>query len=94
MNTTPTGPSITLADLILNARNAAQKAFSEPSQLAAQLTKLDQFKSSGFAALDFSTWENAFNTEMDMLTAFSKQPSPATAAAAKKLAGEPSALQS
>jgi hypothetical protein len=83
MKTNTNGSGITLADLVINARNAAQKAFTEPSQLAAQLTKLDEFKASGLDALDFSTWENAFNAEMEMLKAFSKQPSPATAAAAK-----------
>jgi len=92
MNTNTNGSSVTLANLVIHARNSAQKAFTEPSQLAAQLTKLDQFKASGFEALDFSTWESAFNAELEMLTAFSRQPSPA-ATAAKKLAGAPPVLQ-
>jgi hypothetical protein len=82
MNTKINGAGVSLADLVIHARNTAQKAFVDQTQLAAQLTKLDQFKSSGFDALDFSTWENAFNAELDMLAAFSKQASPATKAVA------------
>ena len=76
----------TLADLIINARNAAQKAFATTDSLAQQSAKLEEFTVTGFDRADFPTWENAFNAELDMLGVFSKQPSPATTAAAKSRA--------
>jgi len=81
----------TLADLIINARSAAQKAFATADPLAQQSTKLEEFTVSGFDRTDFPTWENAFNAELDMLGVFSKQPSPATVAAAKSAAKTPPA---
>ena len=75
----------TLADLVINARNAGQKAFAADDILAQQSIKLEEFAASGFDRADFPTWENSFNGELEMLGAFSKQDSPATIAA-KKLA--------
>ena len=77
-----------LADLIINARTAAQKSFTAPDPLTQQTTKLEEFSTSGFDRADFPTWENAFNAELEMLTVFSKQDSLATAAAKKLAAGQ------
>ena len=78
----------TLADLVISARAAAQKAFKSTDAFAQRKTLTDEFTASGFDAADFPNWENAFNAEMEMLTVFSKQDSPATAAA-KKAAAAP-----
>jgi hypothetical protein len=71
----------TLADLIIHARNSAQKAFKAEDLLAQNTTKLEEFEASGFERADFPTWESSFNAELDMLAHFSKQDSPATIAA-------------
>jgi len=76
----------TLADLVINARNAGQKAFATQDTLAQQSLKLEEFAASGFDRADFPTWENAFNAELEMLAAFSRQDSPATTAAKKAAA--------
>lgn len=78
--------STTLADLVISARLAAQKAFALKEPFAQQSLKLDEFKAGGFDAGDFPTWETAFNSELEMLGHFSKQPSPATEAANKAAA--------
>ncbi len=94
MNTKTNGSSVTLADIVLSAQAAGQKAFADPSALAQQMTKVEAFKASGFDALDFPTWENGFYAQLEMLTAFSKQSSPATAAATKAAAlAEQAALE-
>lgn len=80
---------ITLADLILSAQAAAQKAHAVTSLLEQQTAKLQAFTASGFHVDDFPAWENSFNAQLEMLTAFSKQPSPATVAAAKAAAQTP-----
>jgi hypothetical protein len=79
----------TLADLVISARNAGQKAFEADDALTQQTTKLAEFKASGFDSADFPTWEQAFNSEIDMLNAFSVQDSPATTAAKKLAASAP-----
>ena len=73
----------TLADIVIHARNAGQKAFGAEDILAQQSIKLEEFAASGFDRADFPTWENSFNAEVEMLTVFSKQDSPATQAAKK-----------
>lgn len=80
----------TIADLIINARSAAQKAFPAKTALEQQNIKLAEFATSGFDAADFPMWENTFLSEIEMLGVFSKQDSPATEAAKKaKPAAEP-----
>ena len=71
----------TLAQLVLSAQAAANKAFVGKDTLARQSIKLEEFAAADFARADFPSWENAFNTQLDMLDAFSRQDSPATAAA-------------
>lgn len=83
MSTTKT---TTLADLVISAQAAAQKAYKAQDTLAQQSIKLEEFAASGIDREDYPTWENSFNAQLEMLTAFSKQDSPATAAAKKKAA--------
>ena len=71
----------TLADLVLSAQSAATKAHAIITALEQQTVKLQSFTASGFHADDFPTWENAFHAQLEMLATFSRQPSPATAAA-------------
>lgn len=86
MKNTLNGTSVTLADLIIHARNAAQKAFAANDVLAQQTTKLEEFGISDFDRDDFPTWEGAFNAELEMLAVFSKQDSIATVAAKRTAA--------
>ena len=76
----------TLADLVVSAQAAAQKAFTANDTLAQQSLKLEEFAASGFDRADYPTWENAFNAQLEMLQNFSKQDSPATIAAKKQAA--------
>ena len=76
----------TLADIVIHARNAGQKAFGAEDILAQQSIKLEEFAASGFDRADFPTWENSVNAELEMLGVFSKQDSPATIAAKKQAA--------
>ena len=73
----------TLADLVTSAQAAANKAFAMPDRIAVLSTMLEEFAVSGFERSDVETWENAFNAQFEMLTNFSRQPSPATLAAQK-----------
>lgn len=81
----------TLADIVISAQAAAQKAFAATDALAQQSIKLEEFAQSGFERTDFATWENSFLSQLEMLTNFSKQDSPATAAA-KKAAATPATV--
>ena len=76
-------PNTTLAQLILSAQAAAQKALAAQDMLAQQTIKLEEFAVANFDRSDFATWENAFNAQLEMLQNFSKQDSPATTAAKK-----------
>lgn len=78
----------TLADLVISAQAAANKAYTAPDALAQQTIKLEEFATANFDRLDFATWENAFNAQLEMLQAFSRQDSPATAAAKKAAASQ------
>ena len=78
----------TLADLVITARLAAQKAFALKEPLAIARTKLEEFTASGFDALDFPTWEQSFLAELEMLGVFSQQDSLATAAAKRAAAAK------
>ena len=71
----------TLADIVVSAQAAAQKAFAGQDVLAQQSVKLEEFAATGFDRADYPMWENSFNAQMDMLAAFSTQDSPATKAA-------------
>ena len=82
----------TLADIVLSARNAGQKAFAAKDALAQQTIKLEEFGISGFDRADFATWENEFNGTVELLTNFSKQDSPATLAAKKAAAAAAAAM--
>ena len=73
----------TLADLVISAQAAANKAFTAPDALARQTIKLEEFATANFDRADFATWENAFNAQIDLLQPFSRQDSPATVAAKK-----------
>ena len=79
----------TLADLVVSAQAAAQKAFTANDTLAQQSLKLEEFAVSGFDRADYPTWENAFNAQLEMLQNFSKQDSPATLAAKRAAAASP-----
>lgn len=79
---------ITLNVLVLNAQAAALKAFAFADAFSQRKTMTDEFTASGFDPLDFPTWENAFNSQLEMLTSFSRHDSPATIAA-KKAAAKP-----
>lgn len=76
----------TLADLVLNAQASANKAFQLESPIARLKTKTQEFEAAAFHEDDFTTWENAFNAQLDMLTHFSQLDSPATEAAKKAAA--------
>ena len=76
----------TLADIVLTAQAAANKAVKAPDALAQHTIKLEEFATANLDRADFPTWEQAFNAQLDMLTNFAKQDSPATAAA-KKVSG-------
>jgi len=76
----------TLADLVLSAQAAANKAVSAPDQLARESIRLEEFAASGFDRADYLTWLNAFNAQLDMLTMFSTQDSPATTLAKRQAA--------
>lgn len=76
----------TLADLVLSAQAAANKAQSAPDQLGRERIRLDEFTASGFDSRDYLTWLGAFNTQVDMLDMFTRQDSPATTAAKKAAA--------
>jgi len=80
------GTSVTLADLIISAQAAALKAFTAQDVLAQQSLKLEEFAATGFDRADYPTWENSFNSTLELLQIFSKQDSPATAAAKKQAA--------
>jgi hypothetical protein len=76
----------TLADIVVSAQAAAQKAFAGEDVLAQQSIKLEEFAATGFDRADYPTWENSFNSQVDMLKAFSVQDSPATTAAKRQAA--------
>ena len=80
------GFTVSIADLVLSAQAAALKAATAKDQLAQQSIKLEEFAASGFDRLDFPMWENAFNGQIDTITNFAKQDSPATLAAKKAAA--------
>lgn len=71
----------TLAEIVISAQAAAQKALGAPDSLARQSVKLAEFEASGHDRLDFPNWENAFNTHLDLLTALGRQESEGTKAA-------------
>ncbi len=73
----------TLADIVISAQAAANEAFAAPNSFSRQQLKLAKFSESGFDQADFDNWESSFNSQLDMLATFSKQPSVATAAAKK-----------
>jgi hypothetical protein len=73
----------TLKDLVLSAQAAANEAAAAPDTLGQQSVKLAKFSEAAFDRLDFPTWENSFNGQLEMLTTFAKQDSPATTAAKK-----------
>lgn len=83
INTKNDMKNITLADLVISGQAAANKAYSAADTLAQQTIKLEEFATANFDRADFAAWENAFNAQLEMLAAFSKQDSPATAAAKK-----------
>jgi len=79
----------TLAELTVSAQAAANKAAADKSQdqLSHESIRLEEFAASGLDRADYVTWLGAFNAQLEMLLAYSKQDSPATAAAKK--AGTP-----
>lgn len=76
----------TLAELVLSAQAAANKAQSAPDQLGRESIRLEEFAASGFDRADYLTWLNGFNAQVDMLDMFTRQDSPATTAAKKAAA--------
>ncbi|HEV2693419.1 MAG TPA: hypothetical protein VG347_11035 [Verrucomicrobiae bacterium] len=80
----------TLADIVLSAQAAAAQAHRLVTAIERQTAKLQAFTVGNFHPDDFQTWENAFNYQLEMLINFTKQPSPATVAAAKATASTPS----
>lgn len=83
----------TLADIVLSAQAAANKAHGLGNALQRLEVKLAEFRAGEFDFEDFQTWENAFNGQLEMLDHFSKQPSPAVVVAAKKVAAAPAVPQ-
>lgn len=81
----------TLADLTLSAQSAGQKVFKAKDLLAKETVKLEEFAQAGFDRGDYPTWEQAVNAQAEMLTNFSKQPSPAALAARKVAQSVPAA---
>jgi len=79
-------PNTTLAQLVVSAQAAANEAAAATDALGQQSLKLAKFSEAGFDRADFPTWEQSFNTQLDMLAQFGKQDSPATAAARKAAA--------
>jgi hypothetical protein len=71
----------TLAELVLSAQAAANKAVAVKDTLAQQTVKLEEFATSALDRADYPTWENAFHAQLDMLVNYARQDSPATAAA-------------
>ena len=71
----------TLADLVISAQAAANKAATAKDQLAQESVRLEEFAASGFDRVDYPTWLNAFNAQLQMHEAFNTQDSPATKAA-------------
>jgi len=73
----------TLAQIVLSAQAAANEAAASSDILGQESLKLAKFSESGFDRADYPTWSNAFNAQLEMYQAFSKQDSPATIAAKK-----------
>jgi len=76
----------TLADIVISAQASAIKAKAATDSLGQQSIKLEEFAATGFDRADYPTWENSFNAQVEMLTVFGQQDSPATAAAKKAAA--------
>jgi hypothetical protein len=74
---------MTLAQIVLAAQAAANKAASATDALAQQTIKLEEFATSGIDRADFATFETSFNAQFEMYQVFSQQDSPATLAAKK-----------
>ena len=70
-----------LAQIVLAAQAAANKAATAADPLAMQTIKLEEFAVASIDRADFGTFENSFIAQLEMILAFSKQDSPATAAA-------------
>jgi FlaG/FlaF family flagellin (archaellin) len=70
-----------LKDLLVSAQAAALKACAASDVLSQQTIKLEEFATANLDRADYPTWETAFNAQLDTLTAFAKQDSPATLAA-------------
>ncbi|MGA2243816.1 MAG: hypothetical protein ABSH48_02360 [Verrucomicrobiota bacterium] len=76
----------TLKDLVLSAQAAANEAAAAPDQLGLESVKLAKFSESGLDRLDYPTWCNSFDSQVQMIQVFGKQDSPATTAAKKAAA--------
>ena len=80
--------STTLAQIVVAAQAAANKAqaSANPDTLTIETVKIEEFAATGFDRADYATFENAYNSQLQMLVNFSKQDSPATVAAKKAAA--------
>jgi len=76
----------TLKDLVLSAQAAANEAAAAPDALGRESVKLAKFSESGLDRLDFETWCDSFNNQIEIHQVFGKQDSPATVAAKKAAA--------
>ena len=76
----------TLADLVLSAQAAANKAHAAADALAQETIRHEEFGAAQFDRADYPTWKNAFTAQLEMLAVFSKQDSPSTSAAKKTAA--------
>jgi len=82
----------TLAQIVVSAQAAANKAAapnadgSAKDALSVQTLKLEEFANANFDRADFATWENSFRLQYETVKFFSKQDSPATAAAKRAAA--------
>jgi hypothetical protein len=81
--------NVTLAQLVIAAQAAANKVAALPTQdaLTVQTVKLEEFATAGFDRADFANFENAFNTQLDLVKTLGTQDSPATKAAKAAVKG-------
>ena len=74
--------SCTLADIVISAQFAAQKAFAVAEASVREKIKRAEFAASGFDRAHYPSWESAFNAQLRLLAAFGKPAHPAIVATA------------
>lgn len=89
--TTLNGKSLTLADILISAQEAATRVFKSaiaatpgaprvtPDVLVLRSGKMQEWGESGLPRADFGNWEHAFDAQIDTLWNFANQPALSTA---------------